>query len=81
MTRRQFGGWVAAAGAGAAQEAGGPLAIGQRRELFVDGRLVERLSGSASLRLHHPEPREVALVHDAPWEGAGSGYHSVIRDG
>lgn len=81
MTRRQFGGWVAAAGAGAAQEAGGPLAIGQRRELFVDGRLVERLSGSASLRLQHPEPREVALVHDAPWEGSGSGYHSVFQDG
>ena len=26
-------------------------------------------------------PRETAITHDAPWEGAGSGYHTVIRDG
>ena len=28
-----------------------------------------------------PGPHEVAIVHDAPWEGAGSGYHSIIQDG
>ena len=50
-----------------------PLDIGSRRELFVDGYLVDRLNGKAQLRLHHPEPREIALVHDAPWEGSGSG--------
>lgn len=56
-------------------------AIGSRRELFVDESLVERLGGKAELRLHHPEPREIVLVHDAPWEGSGSGYHSIFKDG
>lgn len=57
------------------------IAIGSRRELFVDDFLIERFAGRAELRLHHPEPREVVLVHDAPWEGSGSGYHSVFQDG
>lgn len=55
--------------------------IGSRRELFVDGALIERLSGKAELRLHHPVPKEIAILHDAPWEGSGSGYHSVFKDG
>jgi len=55
--------------------------IGSRRELFVDDFLIEKLVGKAELRLHHPEPREIVLVHDAPWEGSGSGYHSVFKDG
>ena len=57
-----------------------PIDIGSRRELFVDGHLIESLK-DARRQLHHPMPREVAIVHDAPWEGAGSGYHSVIHDG
>ncbi len=55
--------------------------IGSRRELFVDQALVDRLVGKAELRLHHPVPQEIALVHDAPWEGSGSGYHSIFKDG
>lgn len=55
--------------------------IGSRRELFVDDTLIEKITGGAELRLHHPQPREIALVHDAPWEGSGSGYHSVFKDG
>lgn len=55
--------------------------IGSRRELFVDDALIESLSGKALRRLHHPVPCEVALLHDEPWEGTGSGYHSVFRDG
>ena len=56
--------------------------IGSRRELLIDGALVERLLGGARLRLHHPEPREVSLVFDAPWEGSGtSGFHCVFKDG
>jgi hypothetical protein len=57
-----------------------PIEIGSRRELFVDGSLIDKLVG-AQRRLHHPVAREISIVHDAPWEGAGSGYHSVIRDG
>lgn len=52
--------------------------IGSRRELFTDTYLIESL-GRAERRLHHPVPQELAIVHDAPWEGAGSGYHSVIH--
>jgi hypothetical protein len=55
--------------------------IGSRRELFVDDFLIERISGAAELRLQQPVPRELVLVHDEPWEGAGSGYHSVFQDG
>jgi hypothetical protein len=55
-------------------------AIGSRRELFVDNALIDRLD-KAELRLHRPRAEEIALVHDAPWEGSGSGYHSVFRDG
>lgn len=55
--------------------------IGSRRELFVDGGLVDRLVGKAELRLQHPVPQEVVIEHDAPWEGSGCVYHSVFRDG
>lgn len=54
--------------------------IGSRRELFVDDYLIDKLDG-ATRRMHHPVPREIAITHDAPWEGAGSGYHTVIKDG
>ena len=64
-----------------AVETGSPVDIGSRRELFVDDFLIDRITGGAGLRLHHPEPREIVLVHDAPWEGSGSGYHSVFQDG
>jgi len=64
-----------------AAEAVEPIDIGSRRELFVDNHLVDQLAGKAELRLHHPTPREVALVHNAPWEGNATAYHSVFRDG
>jgi len=55
--------------------------IGSRRELFIDEFMIDTLSGKAALRMHHPTPHEVAIVHDAPWEGSGSGYHTVFKDG
>lgn len=58
-----------------------PVDIGSRRELFVDTHLVDRLSSGASLQLHRPVPQGVAITHDAPWEGSGSGYHSLFQDG
>ena len=54
--------------------------IGSRLELFVDDVVIDRMEG-VDRRLHHPTPREVVLVHDQPWEGSGSGYHTVFRDG
>ena len=58
-----------------------PIEIGSRLELFIDDYLIEKLEGKAELRLHHPEPKEIVISHDAPWEGAGSGYHSIFKDG
>ena len=72
---------LAALAAGSALAADAPLNLGSRRELFVDSFLIDRLTGRAEQRLHHPEPKEIAIVHEAPWEGSGSGYHSVFRDG
>jgi len=55
--------------------------IGSGRELFVDDHLIDKLSGKAQLRLHRPEPREVTLVTDQPWEGNAVNYVTVFRDG
>lgn len=65
----------------AAAETDGVTAIGSRRELFIDAALIEQMTGDARQVLHQPQPREVALVHDEPWEGSGSGYHSIFHDG
>lgn len=75
-------GWllVVSATAANAAEPAAPLEIGSRRELFVDDMLIESLR-NARRRLHSPTPREIAIEHDAPWEGAGSAYHTVVRDG
>lgn len=57
-----------------------PISLGNRRELFVDDFLIEKLT-NAERRLHRPAAREVAIVHDAPWEGNISYYHTVFKDG
>ena len=57
-----------------------PLNIGSRLELFVDDYLIEGTSGEAALKLHSPQPKEVALVFDQPWEGNTCGYVTVFRD-
>jgi len=68
-----------------AAQSGGRMAdvknVASRLELFVDDQLIERLEGQATLRLHHPTPQEIALVHDEPWEAGGGGYHSIFQDG
>ncbi|MBS1828211.1 MAG: hypothetical protein JST93_23095 [Acidobacteria bacterium] len=55
--------------------------IGSRLELFADSGLIERLSGGARRELHRPEPREVSLVMDRPWEGNAVNYVTVFQDG
>jgi hypothetical protein len=71
-----LGWWIAACTTLAAA----PLDLGGRLEPLVDDFLIERLSG-ASLKLNSPIPREVAIVHDEPWEGNVSAYHTVFQDG
>jgi hypothetical protein len=58
----------------------GELSIGSRRELFVDHFLIDHMSG-ARLKLHPPQPQEVVLRFDQPWEGLYCGYETVIQDG
>jgi hypothetical protein len=71
-----------AAGVAPAAATAGPAVVplGGRRELFVDDFLVASLEGLRRV-WHRPVPREVAIEHDAPWEGTGTGYHSVLEDG
>ncbi|MDP7206054.1 MAG: methylmalonyl-CoA mutase family protein, partial [Pirellulaceae bacterium] len=57
------------------------VAIGSRRELFLDDLLVESTRGKVDYQLHHPVPREQVIHHDQGWEGTSSGYHTVIQDG
>ena len=45
--------------------------IGSRRELFVDGFLIEMLDGQAALKLHQPKPQEVVLTTDKTRQLAG----------
>ncbi|MFP4441760.1 MAG: hypothetical protein ACLFST_01445 [Spirochaetia bacterium] len=55
--------------------------IKTNRELFIDSTLIESLDG-AELRMHHPQPGEIVLKQDKPWE-AGPGamsYITVLRD-
>jgi hypothetical protein len=55
--------------------------IGSRLELFVDSFLIDSLTGDAVRRLHHPQPREIALEFNRPWEGPFCGYVALINDG
>ncbi len=68
------------AGAAVGEGAGDAITLGGRRELFVDDFLIDRLEGAA-LRMHKPEPREVAITCDAPWEGNTSAYYTIFQDG
>ncbi|MBI3945358.1 MAG: hypothetical protein HY321_05530 [Armatimonadetes bacterium] len=52
-----------------------PRFINDRRELFVDDWLIDRME-SVTLKLHSPLPREVAL----PAYGGGYSYATVFRD-
>lgn len=52
--------------------------IADRRELMLDDYLVDAFKDGATLKLHHPTPREAALVTDKPWEGCMSCFNTVI---
>ncbi len=58
-----------------------PIEIGSRLELMIDDHLVESFQGDARWELHHPVAKDVVLDHDAAWEGSGSNYHTIFRDG
>lgn len=54
--------------------------LGSWLELFVDDAMIESAS-AVSLQLNSPEPREVVITFDAPWEGSNSAYVTVFKDG
>lgn len=56
------------------------LKLGDRRELFVDDYLIERLEG-ATLTAHQPTPRDVVISCEEPWEGNTSAYFTLFQDG
>ena len=56
------------------------IALGSRRELFVDDLLLGQLKG-ARLVLHRPRDEGPVLKFDKPWEGLFCGYCTVIHDG
>ena len=56
-----------------------PIALGSRRELFLDDFLIANMAG-AELKLHKPESRNVAIECDQPWEGNTSAYYTLFSD-
>ncbi|OGV71040.1 MAG: hypothetical protein A3K19_03055 [Lentisphaerae bacterium RIFOXYB12_FULL_65_16] len=73
-------GWALTLTLAVAAQAQSPVSLGTQRELFVDEFLIGKMT-DARLVLHAPTPREVVIVHDAPWEGNTCCYHTVFRDG
>lgn len=59
-----------------------PIDLADRRELFVDEFLLDRIAG-LEFKLHLPTPREIVLdyTHNSPWDGTTSGYPTIFRDG
>lgn len=51
-----------------------------RPELFVDSALIDKTEGAIGLELQKPVEREIAIAHDAPWEGNLCAYHTVFKD-
>jgi hypothetical protein len=54
-----------------------PAQIGDRRELFADHFLIDKLNG-VRLQLQAPRDEGVALKFDKPWEGLFSGYATIV---
>ena len=57
------------------------LQIANRREPFIDRFLIDRLSGGAINRLHHPRREGIALRFAQPWEGILALHVTILQDG
>jgi len=55
------------------------IELGSRRELFVDDHLLASLR-HLQLLVHQPVREELVAQFDAPWEGNGCGYFTVLHD-
>ena len=66
--------------ASAAVVVASPVDIGSRLELFVDRYVIAEMNG-VELRLGRPQPQEVVLRFDLPWEIPFAGALTVLKDG
>ena len=58
-----------------------PFNIGDKRQVFIDGRLIDKSEG-IKLVVHRPDRTgEIVLRCDRPWEERLGQYHSVLKDG
>ncbi|MBQ4915822.1 hypothetical protein J8L85_15310 [Maribacter sp. MMG018] len=57
-----------------------PIDLGDRREIFVDSFLIEKLDGLEIVK-HTPVDEGPVLKFDKPWEGNFSTYTTIIKDG
>lgn len=56
------------------------IALGGRREIFLDNYLVDRMEGTQIVK-HVPHDEGAVLYFDHPWEGIFCGYCTIIKDG
>jgi hypothetical protein len=56
------------------------IPIGSERQLFTDSFLIRQIA-NVSFRLHAPMPKEIVMIRDARWEGSGSDFETIFRDG
>lgn len=56
------------------------IAIGNRRQLFLDDTFIESLEGVEQV-LHHPEPEDIAIAPEHPWEKDGVSYMVTFKEG
>lgn len=56
-----------------------PIELSRRRELFIDDYLISEMKHT-QLLVHQPVREEIVAECDAPWEGNGCGYYSVLFD-
>src|SRR5690349_3714503 len=56
-----------------------PLDLANRREIFADRYLIESTQG-VQLTPHEPRNEGPVLRFDQPWEGAFSGYVTIVHD-
>ena len=52
--------------------------ISNRLEVFWDDFLIDSEKTTAEKRIHEPVRRDLALLHDEPWEGDCSDYHNFF---
>ena len=53
--------------------------LGTQRELFIDDHLISEMK-NVQLLVHSPVREDIAVTCDAPWEGNGCGYYTVLHD-